>query len=106
MLSCVSFNSLSDIRRLGDMLRDATSALMSEDILYECMGIENYLSPCTARCVVPKKQAHSEAVLSEQMMHQGNQRVETLSETSNKNSQWARARAAEVAAFYASNFHY
>ena len=97
---------LSDIRRLGDMLRNATPALMGEDILYECIGIENYLSPCIARRVVLKKQAYSEAVFSEQMMHQGNQRVETLSETSKKSSQWARARAAEVAAAYASSFHY
>ncbi len=35
---------LSDICRLGDMLRDAAPALMSECILYECMAIVNYLT--------------------------------------------------------------
>ena len=97
---------LSEIRRLEDMLRNAAPALMSEDILYECIGIENYLSPCTAHRAVLMKQIHSETVLLAQRTHQGNHGIETLSETSKKSSQWARARAAEVAAAYASCFHY
>ena len=97
---------LTDIRRLRDMLRDAAPALMCEDILYECLGIENYLTPHTARRVVLKKQAHSKAVLSVQMTHQGDHMIETLSETSMKNSQWAREKAAEVAAVHASSLNY
>ena len=97
---------LTDVRRLRDMLRDAAPALICEDILYECLGIENYLTPCTAHRVVLKKQAHTEAILSVQMIHQGDHMIETLSETSMKNSQWARERAAEVAAVHASSLNY
>ena len=96
---------LTDVRRLSDMLRDAAPALICEDILYECLGIENYLTPGTARRVVLKKQAHSEAVLSVQMT-QGDHMIETLSKTSMKSSQWARERAAAVAAVHASSLHY
>jgi hypothetical protein len=92
----------SDIRKLRDMLRDGIPALGCEDILCECLGIENYLTPCIARRVVLKKQAHSEAILSAQMMHQGNNRIDKLSETSMKSSQWAREKAAKVAAVYLS----
>ena len=66
---------LSDIRRLGDMLRDAEPALMSECILYECMGIVNYLTPRPARRV-EMRQAHSKAVLSAQRTHQGDHGME------------------------------
>jgi hypothetical protein len=68
----------SDIRMLRDMLRDAAPVMICEDILCECVGIENYLTPCIARHVVLKKQAHSEAVLSAQVMHLGNHRIEKL----------------------------
>ena len=96
---------LSDIRRLGDMLRDAEPALMSECILYECMGIVNYLTPRPARRV-EMRQAHSKAVLSAQRTHQGDHGMEKLSETSTRSSKWARERAAKVAAIHASSFHY
>ena len=97
---------LTDVRRLRDMLRDAAPALICEDILYECLGIENYLTPGTAHHVVLKKQAHTEAVLSVQMTHQGDHMIETLSKTSMKYSQWAREKAAEVAAVNARSLNY
>ena len=91
---------LADIRRLRDMLRDSTST--SEEVLYEFVGIENVLFSYVLCHAIQKKQAHSSAVLRTQRMHQGDHsRIEELSETSKKSSQWARERSAWVAALYA-----
>jgi hypothetical protein len=79
-----------------------TNARMREDILYECLGLENFLSPHIARRVVQKKRAHTEAVLSAQEIHQGDDMIEKLYETSKKSSQWSRERAAMIAACHAS----
>jgi hypothetical protein len=92
---------LADVRRLRDMLRDSTS--ICEEVLYECLGIENMLfSYDVLRYANQKKQAHSSAVLLTQSMHQGDHsRIEELSETSKKSSRWARERAALLAALHA-----
>jgi hypothetical protein len=79
-----------------------TSARMREDILYECVGLENFISPDIARRVVQKKRAHTEAVLSAQEMHQGTNMIKKLYETSKKSSQWSREKAAKVATCHAS----
>ena len=90
---------LADVRRLRDMLRDSTST--SEEVLYEIVGMENILFSYVLCHAIQKKQAHSSAVLRTQRMHLGYHRIEELSETSKKSSQWARERAAWVAALYA-----
>ena len=92
---------LADVRRLRDMLRDSTS--ICEEVLYECLGIENMLfSYNVLRYAIQKKQAHSSAVLLTQSMHQGDHsRIEQLLETSKKSSQWARERAVLLAALHA-----
>ncbi len=66
--------------------------LICEEVLYECVGIENILfSYNVLHYAIQKKQAHSSNVLLTQSMHQGNySRIEKLSETSKKSSQWAR----------------
>ena len=91
---------LADVRRLRDMFRDSTST--SEEVLYEIVGIENILFSYVLCQTIQMKQAHSSAVLLTQRMHQGDHsRFEELSETSKKSSQWARERAARVAALFA-----
>jgi hypothetical protein len=57
----------------------------------------------TARHVVQKKRVHREAILLAQMTHQGDDdsMIEKLSDSSKMSSQWARKRAAKVAACYA-----
>ena len=78
-----------------------TSARMREDILYECVGLENFLSPHITRRVVQKKREHIKAVLSAQEIHQGTNMIKKLYETSKKSSQWSREKAAKVAACHA-----
>ena len=93
---------LADVRRLRDMLRDSTS--ICEEVLYEYVGIENYIlfSYDVLRYAIQKKQAHSSDVLLAQSMHQGDHsKIEELSETSKKSSQWARERAALLASLHA-----
>jgi hypothetical protein len=87
---------LSDIRMLSDLLRD-DAALLSEETVCECLGIENFLPLSTANLVVQKRRAHSEAVLSVQRNYKGEDMMETLARTSQKSSQWARNRAARLA---------
>jgi hypothetical protein len=95
---------LSDSIRVADILWDETQ--ISKDFLYKCVGIENFLSPCTLRRVVQKRRAHSELVLLAQRIHQGDNRIEKLSDTSEKSSRWACERAARTAAGYAMCLHY
>lgn len=90
---------LSDAKRVADILWDETQ--ISKDFIYECVGIDNFISPCTLRRVVQKKRAHSELVLLTQRIYQGNNRIEKLSDTSEKSSRWACERAARTAAGYA-----
>jgi hypothetical protein len=92
---------LTDVRRLRNMFRD--SMLTSKVVLYKCMGIENIIFSHVLCHAIQKKQAHSSVVLMTQRMHQGNPRIEELSEVSKKSSQWAREQAAQVAALYARN---
>jgi hypothetical protein len=47
------------------------------------------------------KWAHSDVVLAVQRIHQGNHRIEMIAKMSEKSSQCARERAAEVAALNA-----
>ena len=97
---------LSDIRTLRDLLRDATPALISEEILCECVGMENILSSCTALLVIQKKRAHSEAILSVQRNYKGDHMIEMLATTSQKSSRWARKRAANMALGFVRSVRY
>ena len=88
-----------DARRVINLLQDATPALTSEEILYECVGIEKFLFRSSN--VVNMKWAHSDVVLAAQRIHRGNIRIEKIGKASMMSSRWARERAAEVAAIYA-----
>jgi hypothetical protein len=92
---------LTDAHRLRNIFRDST--LTSEEVLYECVGIENIIFSHVLRHAIQKKKAHSSVVLMTQRMHQGDPRIEELSEASKKSSQWARERGAQVATLYARN---
>ena len=95
---------LSDVSMLRDLLRDATSALISEEVLYECLGSENLLSSYTADLVFKKRREHSMAVLSVQRNYkgEGDDMIEMLGKTSRKSSRWARKRAFTLASAFAS----
>jgi hypothetical protein len=90
---------LSEVRTLRDLLGDdaTPTALLSEETLCDCLGIENFLSKCTAHLVVHMRRAHCKAILSAQRNHQGEDMVEALARTSWESSRWARKRAARLA---------
>jgi hypothetical protein len=88
---------LADVLTVRDLLRGATPALMSEDILFSSVGIENHLSPSLARDAARRKQAHSLVIRLAQINDSDNM-VEKLSEISSNSSRLARERAEKVAA--------
>jgi hypothetical protein len=97
---------LTDIRTLRDLLQDATPALISEETLCECVGMENFISSSTAHLVLQKRRAHSEAILSMQRIYKGDHTIEMLAKASQKSSQWARKRAANMALGFARSVRY
>jgi hypothetical protein len=89
----------ASVHSVRDLLWGATPALMSEDILFNCVGIENYLSLSSAQKSAWKKQTHSLAIrLAQTFNDSDNIMIEKLSEISRNSSQWARKRAEKVAA--------
>jgi len=87
----------SDARMLRYVLQNASSSLIKEGIIYECVGMEKFISGVSTE-LHENKRKHSEIVLAAQMICQGNNRIEKISEISKKFSLGARERAAKVAA--------
>lgn len=98
---CFKRDMLLDVRMLRDLLREETPGLISEEVLNECVGIENLLSSYTAHLVVKKRREHSMAVLSVQREYKGDDHMhEMLAKTSYESSRWARKRAVTLASGY------
>ena len=89
---------IADVLTFRDLLRGATPALMSKDILFSSVGIgiENHLSPSLARDAARKKRAHSLVIHLAQIKGNDNM-VEKLSEISSNSSRLAQERAEMVA---------
>jgi len=88
----------ADVQRVGDLFRDATPALISGEILCNCVGIENYLSTSTARHVSKQKKRHSLVVRLAQRFNASADMIEKLSEISRDSSRSSRKRAEKIAA--------
>lgn len=90
--------AFADAHRLGDCLRIATPASVSQDIINECLGLETFLSQVATRRIVI---VHVNVVLLAQRVYQGNERkVEMISEISMNSSRWARERGAAATRSY------
>ena len=77
---------------IGDALRLRTTPVieMEEDILYECVGLENFLlSQNVARRVATNKRRHANLILQ----GQGYYSKEALAQLGRMSSSWARDRA-------------
>ena len=76
---------------IGDALRLRTTPVidMEEDILYECVGLENLLSRSVARQVATNKRRHASLILQAQ----GYYSKEALAQLGRMSSSWARDRA-------------
>ena len=70
--------------------------------LYECVGIEVFVTQGLARRVAEKKRAHVNAILSEQIVQeqQGVSDLKKLSGVSEKSSRWTKERAQKLAVGY------
>ena len=96
---------LNDTRRIRDLLQNTPPQEITQDELFECVGIENFLSRDLAQQVLRKKRAHVDAILLVQRGHHlgTNKKDEEVSHTSKISSQWACERARRIAAGYATS---
>jgi hypothetical protein len=76
---------------IGDALRLRTTPVigMEEDVLYECVGLENFLSRNVAMRVATNKRRHADLILLGQWYHS----KEALAHLGRMSSSWARDRA-------------
>jgi hypothetical protein len=76
---------------IGDALRLRTTPVieMEEDVLYECVGLENLLSRNVARWVATNKRRHANLILQGQWYYN----KEELAKLGRMSSSWARDRA-------------
>jgi hypothetical protein len=86
---------LADNFMFRDLLRGAAPALMSKDILFSSVGIENYLSRSLVRDAARKKQAHSLVIHLTQINSSVNM-IGKLLEISNNSSRLVRERAEKI----------
>ena len=90
---------LIDAIRMQDLFRNTSPDMVTQDDLFQCVGIEPFLSADLGLQRIERKQAHVEAVLSAQSAHQGDcKKIALASESS---SQWARESAERLAKVYA-----
>ena len=102
---CRTFNQalLNDIHRLRNVLAAATpDDTIAENDLYECVGIEIYLSSSLLRLAEAKKREHADAVLVEHRSRREND--DYLSQVSKNSSRWARQRAHQLATKQSNHF--
>ena len=101
---------ISDVERLRDELGSMSPEDINADQMYDCVGLEKFLSPELHRRTVAAMHAHVEAVLEEQGLQLEEQmmggsivvmdRGEVLAAKSRLSSAWSRGRAEELAAGY------
>jgi len=71
----------------------------SREVLYDCMGLENFASQDVLRRIVTKRRAHVNAVLQEQQRGT-NSSINSIAMVSMIYSRWARQRAEKIALSY------
>ena len=79
-------------------LEQTASEAITPEQLFECMGIEEFVTQDLARHVIEKKRAHVDAVLLEQRLQkqQGVRDPKKLSSVSQKSSCWTRNRTTNL----------
>mmetsp|Transcript_10569 Transcript_10569/g.23406 ORF Transcript_10569/g.23406 Transcript_10569/m.23406 type:complete len:159 (+) Transcript_10569:84-560(+) len=91
-----------DVRRVRQYLASMPDSEINHDHLYDCVGIERYVSQAVRRRTMAATRAHSQTVLEEQtFQEQGNIcDEEHLALVSKRSSRWGRDRAEQLAAGY------
>ena len=93
---------IGDARRMSGEINNTPVEAITPEQLYECVGIEVFITQGLAMHVAEKKRAHIDAVLSEQMLQEDNGicDIEKLSSVSKNGSRWHRSRAQKLASAY------
>ena len=79
----------------------ASGEEISREVLYDCMGLENFASQDVFRRIVTKRRAHVNAVLQEQERGTNSYiNINSIAMVSMIYSQWARQRAEKIALSY------
>ena len=92
---------LQDAKRMSREMNSTSPGSIGPDQLYDCLGLEMFVTPGMARRVADEKQAHVRRVLHEQRLQagQGILDVRKLARVAEK-SQWTRVRAQKLALAY------
>ena len=90
---------LLDVERMRTFLHDTPPDRIAKDELYECIGIEHFISDEHLEQRFERYRAHVNAVLLAQSAHIG--ACEKISRASERSSQWARESAEKLAKVYA-----
>jgi hypothetical protein len=90
-----------DASRMRDLFRNLPPDMVTQDDLYECVGIEPFLSEDLGRQRLERRRAHVEAVLLAQRAHQGACKVKKISQASERSSRLGRESAENLAKLYA-----
>ena len=99
-------STMAQTRRLRNLLADTPPESITQQDLYECVGLENLLSSEISRKVVLRKRAHVDLILSVQRSHHGAcYKAEKIAFASMHSSRWSRERAANLAASYATSLN-
>lgn len=99
---CFYQTLIRDARRMSREMNNTPIGAIIPEQLYECVGIEVFVTQGLAMHVAEKKRMHIDAVLSEQRLQEENGvcDIETLSSVSKNGSQWHRNRARKLASAY------
>ena len=104
-MSQIQQRLFNDALGMRDLFQNTPPGRVTQDDLYECVGIESLLSHEISQEHLVRKQAHVDAVLSAQRAHQGATcKIEEISRASMRSSQWAREKAGELAISYVTQF--
>jgi len=89
----------SIMRMSRDIIRNTAPGAATPEQLFECIGIEKFLTPDFARNLREKRRAHVDAVISEQrrQVQEGVSDIEALKEVSKASSRSNRYRSCKLA---------
>ena len=91
---------VQDARRMARILETTPAYNVTPQQLYQCMGIEPYVTPGLAVRLQDIKRKHVNAVLGEQRRQRGVCDIEKLSSVSKQTSGWSRERAYKLGVGY------
>ena len=84
--ACFKQELIRDVQRVSRVIATTPEDMLTQDELYECIGIESFLNQDLLRHLQTKKRAHARAIVIAQSVYN----EEELSLVSEISSSWAR----------------